>query len=167
MPFLKFLVFKRWFSNSLLLPALPHFSWFCQFSIAKIQKWGSVSNRGRVPQSFKLLGQCLHLVWLGISPKTQGTLPLFDKEPHFWIFAMLNWQDHEKWAKTGKSRLLENHLLSTRNFKNGILSSKYYINFPKKALTPKSGIFTIYTCCYTVHCSLFLWIKWILDIFLT
>ena len=23
--------------------------------------------------------------------------------------------------------------------------------FSKKALTPKSGIFTIYTCCYTVH----------------
>ncbi len=111
------------FMTLLLLPVLSQFSQFCQFSIVKIQKWGSVTNRGRVPW---VLGQIPNYTKCNHCPqsiKDWGTLPLFDTEPHFWIFAMLNWQNHEKWGKTGKSRLLENHLLCTRNFKNGILSS--------------------------------------------
>ena len=101
---LPYFLTNKAFMTLLLLPVLPHFLQFCQFSIVKIQKWGSVSSRGRVPRVLGLIPNYTKCKHCPKSIKDWGTLPLFDTEPHFWIFAMLNWQNWEKWGKTSKSK---------------------------------------------------------------
>ena len=153
-PFLKFLVLKRWFSNSLLLPVLPHFSWFCQFSIAKIQKWGSVSNSGRVPQVLGLIPNYTKCKHCPKSLKDRGTLPLFDREPHFWIFAMLNRQNCEKCGKTGISKRDIKPLVVNIYGKFQFSISQNNVNFVVGGLKHKPGIFTIYAWLSVwLHCA--------------
>ena len=48
----------------------------------------------------------------------------------------------------------ENCLLDLKTRKNKVVSSKNLLDFWKNTLKPKSRIFTIYACLYTVHCSL-------------
>ena len=54
----------------------------------------------------------------------------------------------EKEGKTGKSRILKKSLLSICNWKLGLPSSQYYMNFPKNALKTQSVVFAIYAYCW-------------------
>ena len=125
------------------MPVLPYFSRFCQFSIVKIQKWGSVSNRGRVPWVLGLIPNYTKCNHCPQSIKDWGTLPLFDTEPHFWIFAMLNWQNCEKWGKTGKSKRVIKALFVKKYGKFQFSISQNNVYFVLGGLKYKPGIFTI------------------------
>ena len=138
----------------LLLGVLPHFSKFHWFYIVKTYKWGSISNSRTVPHQFRPWRALGHLGGIRDGHKTWGTVRELDIEPCFWIFTYLTWQKPRKWGKTGKSMMLKKCFLSPRNLKNGVPSWYYYINFPKNAPNPKSGILAIYACGHTVQCAL-------------
>ena len=98
----------------------------------------------RVPRVLELIPNHTKCTDCPKNLKDWGTLLLFDTEPHFSIFAMLNRQNCEKWGKTGISKRAIKALFVNVYGKFQFSIPQNNVNFVVGGLKHKPGIFTIY-----------------------